>query len=156
MFRSPIIRSLVLATVVTVLAGCASVKIETASIVELTDTSATLQVTTNKNLGDYEDSFFAHLVYVRYRPDTTEVTADSGLSPKPEQYPFSVYLKDASTCDDIGRCWLFYLPVSKTVGLSLNSYSYSLEPGTSITFSVGGGTMQGTKLKSNAVVVQVP
>ena len=138
------------------LSGCANVKILSATAIQSSNENLIIEIQTNKKIERFENSSFAHHVYLKYMISNTELRKDIENPSKYWEFPFSSTDYEASQCKGGGICYKWKIPMKLETSLSGVSYSYKLKPLDKITIKIGGGTMALTQLKSNSKIIIVP
>ena len=150
------LRDLSVLTTIVVTAGCANVKILSAEVASVDSKVVVMTLITNKELRQYDRTYFADHVYLSYRPSTTRVSSEFENPPKPWAYPFSVSIGGSEGCSSGRYCSRWTIPIADSSNLDLNHYEYVLGHADSLSLKIGGGSMGGGRLSSNVVVVRVP
>jgi FlaG/FlaF family flagellin (archaellin) len=146
---------IILIAIVFFLSSCANVKILDATAVQSSSENLTLKIRTNNKLEKYEDSFFAHHVYLKYITSNTEVKKLIESASSYWGFPFSVSNYEALSCEGEGVCYIWQIPMKDEANINAISYTYEIKSGDTITIKIGGGTMHGAQLKSGTKVVAI-
>jgi hypothetical protein len=131
------------------------VKLLDAAAIQSSSENLTLKIRTDKKLEKYEDSFFAHHVYLKYTTSNTKVKKLIESASGYWEFPFSVTNYEAQPCEMEGACYIWQIPMKGEANRNAINYMYEIKPGDTITIKIGGGTMHGTQLKSDPEVVEI-
>ena len=137
-------------------AGCAHVEILSTRIANLDSKHLVVEIVTNKDLRQFDHTYYADHVFLSYRADSTVVSSEFEHPGKPWTFPFSVEVSESPACELRRFCSRWSIPVSRSSNLDLNKYEYVLRQGDNLRLRIGGGSMGGGRLHSNVVTVKVP
>ena len=150
------LRNIGVLTMAAVTAACAQVKILSAEVARINSDSIIVALVTNKDLRQYDNTIYAHHVYLSYRPSSTVVSSEFENPSKPWTYPFDVSLSGSQACGPGRHCSSWTIPIANSSNLDLNDYTYVLRHADNVRLKIGGGSIGGGRLTSNVVVVGVP
>ena len=127
-----------------------------AHVIDIDSTVIVVELVTNKDLRQYERSYYAYHVYLSCRPSSTVISSEYENPGKPWKFPFDASFIESQPCGTGRYCSRWTLPIADKSNLNLNTYKYVLRPADSVRLRIGGGTMGGGSLRSNVAVVEVP
>lgn len=135
------------------LSSCTNVKILDASAENSSDVFLNIKMRTDKNIEQYEGSFFANHVYLKYKTSNMASFKLIDSASNYWEYPFSVTEYTKEQCAGEGVCYLWKIPLKDKTSINAINYEYQLTAKDTVTIKIGGGTMHGSRLSSNAKTV---
>lgn len=149
-------RNLVVPIAMVIIAGCANVKILRANVVSFDPTGLVVELVTNEDVRQYDDTIYANRAYLSYRPANTVVSSAFANPGRAWKWPFAAAFGRSEKCGSRQYCSRWTIPMAESSNLDLRKYQYVLRPEVDVRLRIGGGSMIGGRLSSNAVVVRVP